>query len=152
MSSTQVLEQSIMIQASATVVERCITDRTLMHLWLNPLLRCDPVGKWNTDMGGKSRFVIQVPFLQPTLQSVVVQREPGLIVWEFRGFFRGRDRWECQPTAQGTQLWNRFEFVIPNPLISFGFRIFAAKLTQTDMKAQLMRLKRVAENEYQKLR
>jgi hypothetical protein len=145
MSISQVFEQTIQINASATVVERCIADRALMHRWLNPLLRCEPVGEWSTDVGALSRFVIQIPLLRPTLDSVVVEREPGLIVWQFQGFFTGRDRWECQPEGKGTQLLNRFEFEIPNPLIRFGFNRFASAWTQSDMRAQLRRLKRVAE-------
>lgn len=145
MSLPQVFEQSIQINASATAVEQCITDITLMHRWLNPLLRCEPVGKWETAVGSESRFIIEMPVVQPTLKSVVVEREPGLIVWGFEGFFKGRDRWECQPTAQGTRLINRFEFEIPNPIISWGFNSFAAKWTKEDMQAQLRRLKRVAE-------
>ncbi|MEB3274901.1 MAG: SRPBCC family protein [Prochlorothrix sp.] len=93
----QVFEQSITIQATATRVERCFTDRDLMHRWLNPALRCDPVGDWTTELGGKTRFVLQVPLLEPALHSTVVERSPGLVVWEFTGFFSGRDRWECQP-------------------------------------------------------
>ena len=148
MSNTQVFEQSIQIKASATAVERCITDQTLMHRWLNPALRCEPIGDWSTEIGSRSRFVIQIPLVQPTLKSVVVEREPGLVVWEFKGFFQGRDRWECQPSETGTRLLNRFEFVIPNRLVSWGFNTFAANWTQNDMKAQLRRLKRVAEETY----
>ncbi|MGB3207903.1 MAG: SRPBCC family protein [Crinalium sp.] len=144
--SPQVFEQSIQINANATIVERCITDLRLMHRWLNPALVCQPVGEWSTDVGSKSRFVIQIPVLQPTLNSVVIEREPGLVVWGFEGFFQGCDRWECQPNSQGTLLVNRFEFEIPNPLISWGFNTFASSWTQQDMQAQLKRLKRVAEN------
>jgi Polyketide cyclase / dehydrase and lipid transport len=143
--SSQFFEQSVQIRANATIVERCITDLKLMHRWLNPALRCEPIGEWNTDLGGQSRFVIQIPLLQPTLKSVVVQREPGLVVWEFQGFFQGRDRWECQPISGGTLLINRFEFSISNPLVRYGFETFAATWTQQDMQAQLRRLKRVAE-------
>ncbi len=143
--SPQIFEQSIQINANATMVERSITDLCLMHRWLNPMLVCEPVGEWSTEVGSKSRFVIQIPVLQPTLNSVVIEREPGLVVWGFEGFFQGCDCWECQPNAQGTLLLNRFEFEIPNPLISWGFNTFAAKLTQQDMQAQLQRLKRVAE-------
>lgn len=139
-------EQSIKIQASASTVERCLVDRTLMHQWLNPALRCEPLGDtWDTSLGGKSRFVIQVPVLEPALISTVVEREPGLIVWAFEGFFRGRDRWECEPIETGTRLLNCFVFSIPNPLIAFGFETFAAKWTKQDMEAQLQRLKGVAE-------
>ncbi|BAB77549.1 SRPBCC family protein [Anabaena sp. FACHB-709] len=145
---SQVLEQSIQINATASTVERCITDLTLMHRWLNPVLRCEPVGEtWSTDIGSKSRFIIQIPLLQPTLNTVVSERQPGLVVWTFQGFFQGSDRWECQPIEQGTQLINRFEFDIPNPLVSWGFNTFAAAWTKQDMQAQLRRLKRVAESQ-----
>lgn len=140
-------EQTIQINASATVVEHCITEQATMHRWLNPALRCEPIGNWSTEVGSRSRFVIQIPVLQPTLNSVVVERAPGLIVWQFEGFFRGRDRWECQPMTKGTRLINRFEFEIPNPLISWGFNTFALGWTKKDMQAQLRRLKQVAEND-----
>lgn len=148
MPATQVFENSILIDASATTVERCLTELELMHRWLNPALRCEPVGPWNTQVGGRSRFTIKIALLEPTLKSIVVEREPGLIVWEFTGFFQGRDRWECQPTAGGTKLVNRFEFTIPNPLVSWGFNLMAAHWTRRDMQAQLRRLKRVAEEIY----
>lgn len=151
MSSNRVFEQAIQIQASAISVERCLTDLTLMHRWLNPALRCEPVGgEWSTELGSQSRFVIQMPLLQPTLKSVVIEREPGLIVWGFNGFFQGRDRWECNPELEKTRLVNRFEFNIPNPVIRFGFDTFAATWTQQDMQAQLRRLKHVAEAVYVK--
>lgn len=149
--TVQVFEQSIQINASSTAVEQCITDRTLMHRWLNPVLRCEPIGEWNTECGGRSRFIIQIPVLQPSLKSIVAQREPGLIVWEFEGFFQGRDRWECQPNGKGTKLINRFEFDIPNPLVRYGFNTFAQTWTKQDMQAQLRRLKRVAEEVYRGL-
>jgi hypothetical protein len=96
--------------------------------------------------------VIKIPLLTPTHNTVVVERAPGLIVWGFEGFFKGRDRWECQPVAQGTRLINRFEFEIPNPLIRWGFNTFALSWTKEDMQAQLRRLKRLAEERYQGLR
>lgn len=147
-SSLQVFEQSIPIKASATATEKCITNLELMHRWLNPLLKCEPIGNWSTELGSLSRFTIKIPILHPSLRSRVVEREPGLIVWEFDGFFKGRDRWECQPTVNGTFLLNRFEFEIPNPLIGWGFNNFAVDLTKKDMQAQLRRLKRVAEEVY----
>ena len=145
MSTLTVFSNSIEISAPTSAVERCLTDRTLMHRWLNPVLRCDPVGEWATTLGSKQRFVIQIPGFDPALDSVVVERAPGLIVWQFQGFFSGRDRWECQSLADGTRLLNRFEFEILNPLVRFGFRTVAAGWTQRDMAAQLQRLKQVAE-------
>ena len=141
----EIFEQSIEINATSTVVEQCITDRVLMHRWLNPALCCEPIGDWSTDVGSKSRFIIQIPVIKPTLISTVVQREPGLVVWGFDGYFRGKDRWECQPINNATRLVNRFEFEIPNPIITWGFKAFALKFTKNDMEAQLRRLKCVAE-------
>lgn len=148
MTSTQIFEQSIAIKASSTVVESCLSNRELMHRWLNPALRCEPIGNWSTELNSLSRFIIKIPLWQPSLRSVVIEREPGLIVWQFEGFFKGRDRWECQPSSNGTLLLNRFEFTIPNPIVSWGFNTFAINLTKKDMKAQLKRLKRVAEEIY----
>lgn len=145
MTQLEVFEQSTQIYAPATNVERCLTDLAIMHQWLNPALRCEPIGDWQTQIGAQSRFLIQVPLLQPSLKSTVVEREPGLIVWQFSGFFEGRDRWECQPNAQGTLLLNRFEFTIPNPIVRWGFQTFAATWTKQDMRSQLQRLKQVAE-------
>jgi hypothetical protein len=151
MAHHQVFEQSILIRASATTVEQCITDHDLMHRWLNPALRCDPIGDWSTELGSRSRFVLQIPVLEPSLESVIVAREPGLVVWSFKGFLQGRDRWECQPDVNGTILLNRFEFEIPNPLIRYGFNLVAADWTKQDMQAQLRRLKRIAEEQYMRL-
>ncbi|MEM8718964.1 MAG: SRPBCC family protein [Cyanobacteria bacterium P01_G01_bin.39] len=147
---SHVFEQSIRIKASSVITEECLTDLKLMHRWLNPLLKCEPIGTWNTTVGSLSRFTIKLPLIQPSLRSVVAQREPGLIVWEFDGFFKGRDRWECQPTPNGTFLLNRFEFTIPNRVVSWGFSTFAMGLTKKDMQAQLKRLKKVAEEVYLK--
>ena len=144
----QIFEQAIQINASATTVERCLTDLSLMHRWLNPALRCEPIGEWSTEVGAKSRFLIQVPLIQPSLRSVVAEREPGLIVWQFDGFFKGSDRWECRPNDKGTYLLNQFQFEIPNPVVQYGFNQFAANWTRKDMEAQLRRLRRVAEAEY----
>ncbi|MEO0540085.1 MAG: SRPBCC family protein [Cyanobacteria bacterium P01_A01_bin.105] len=139
-------EQQVFIQANSTTVERCFTDRELMHRWLNPALRCEPVEEpWSTEKGGQTRFVLRVPLLTPSLLSTVIERRPGLVVWAFEGFFQGQDRWECWPEGTGTRLLNRFTFDIPNPVVAFGFQRFAARWTQQDMVAQLQRLKQVAE-------
>jgi hypothetical protein len=138
-------EHRILIHAPIERVDRTITDRELMHQWLNPLLRCEPVGEWSSDVGSQSCFTIQVPLWAPTLASTVIERRIGLVVWEFDGFFKGCDHWECFEKQEGTQLVNRFEFQIPSPWVAIGFKIFAASLTRRDMQAQLVRLKRIAE-------
>ena len=77
MPDSQIFQQSIQIYASATAVERCLTDLTLMHRWLNPGLRCEPIGEWGTQVGDRSRFTLEIPLLRPALKSVVEARQPG---------------------------------------------------------------------------
>lgn len=146
MAPSALFQQSIYIDAPITVVDQTITDQHLMQRWLNPALTCKAEGVWSSEIGSKTRFLIQIPFIQPTLYSTVVERQVGLVVWQFTGFFTGQDRWECFPEITGTRLVNRFAFTITNPLISFGFWTFAATWTQKDMLSQLKRLKAVAES------
>jgi hypothetical protein len=146
MASRQVFQHSITIDAGIPEVDQCLTRLDLMHRWLNPALRCEPIGIWSAELNGQSRFIIQVPLWQPSLISTVVERQPGLIVWAFSGFFEGRDRWEYYPVPAGTHLINCFEFAIPNPVVKVGFNWFAARWTQKDMEAQLQRLKTLAES------
>jgi hypothetical protein len=143
-------EQSVLIKAGVKQIERCFTSLELLHCWLNPLLHCQPMGEWSTTVGSKSYFMIQLPWLPhqlaPTLHNTVVERAPGLIVWQFLGFFHGTDRWQCHPYGDSlTLLVNQFQFVIPHPLIAFGFHQFAAPMTKADMQAQLNRLQGIAE-------
>ncbi len=145
--SSQQFVQSIEINASPQIVEHCLRSRVLMHKWLNPLLRCEPVGDWSTEVGSRSKFIIKIPIVKPTLDAVVKAQKPGLIVWEFTGFFQGSDFWEYKHIAQGTLLVNTFKFEIPNPIIRWGFNVFAASLTKMDMQSQLQRLKSVAETQ-----
>ncbi len=141
-----IFEQSVEITAPPAWVDQCITDRDLMHRWLNPLLRCESVGAWSVEPGHQFRFILNIPLVEPTLNCVVRERGLYLIEWGFTGFFEGSDRWECQPLeANGTRLLNRFTFEIPNPLIQAGFSLVAADFTKRDMVEQLQRLKRVAE-------
>jgi len=92
MATCRVFEQAIAINAGATTVERCITDQQLMHRWLNPALRCEPfAANWDTNLGGKSRFIVNTPLWAPTLISTVIERQPGLVVWGgLMDFLRGK--------------------------------------------------------------
>lgn len=148
MADTTTFEQSVYIDAPIAIVDQTITEQELMHRWLNPLLKCEPVGEWSSEVGSQTRFMIRIPLLNPTLYSRVIERQEGLVVWAFEGFFQGCDRWQCQPEISGTRLMNRFEFRIENPIVAFGFQVFAAKLTHRDMQSQLQRLKQVAEQYY----
>ncbi|MCF2970002.1 SRPBCC family protein [Synechococcus sp. Nb3U1] len=138
--------QSIPIAAPIPQVDRCITDLDVMKRWLNPLLQCEAVGSPAAKLGSRYCFRMRIPWVSPQLDCVITERAVGLVQWQFEGFFTGTDRWECWPESGGTLLINRFEFHIPNPWVAAGFHLLAAGLTQQDMRAQLRRLKAVAES------
>jgi len=140
-----VYTQAIEIAAGVAQVERCLIDPALMRRWLNPLLGCEALGSPTGQLGSRYRFFLRLPLVSPSLDCVIVERAEGLVQWQFEGFFQGTDRWECHPQASGTLLVNRFEFCIPNPWVTAGFHLVAAELTRHDMRAQLRRLKAVAE-------
>jgi hypothetical protein len=137
--------QSIQIAASVAQVDRCLTDLELMKRWLNPLLGCEAVGSPLAELGSRYRFFLRLPFVSPSLDCVITERAEGLVQWQFEGFFEGTDRWECHPQPEGTLLVNCFNFRIPSPWVAAGFYLLAAGPTQQDMRAQLRRLKAVAE-------
>ncbi len=142
-----IIENDILIEASPAAVERCFTDLERMRRWLHPLLRIEPVpveGPWSTELGGRSRFTLAIPGLEPSLISQVVRREPGRIHWAFEGFFVGEDHWSWVATDVGCQLRNRFEFTIPNRVVAWGYERFGAPLTDRDMAAQLERIRQLA--------
>lgn len=141
----QVLEQSIQINASAVVVDRCITELDLQRRWQSG--SCEPVGEWSVAVGSYSRLTLKTPWFQFSLNRTVAVREPGLVVWSFNGLITGRDRWECRPRAIGTLVVNRWELQA-NPAISWGWQFLNRKWTNDEMAAQLMRLKYVAEELY----
>jgi hypothetical protein len=141
-------EKSIEIKASATVVDRCLTDLALMQRWRNGLVTCTARGEWSTSLGSRSRLRLENSFWPLALGQIVVQREPGAIVWEFSGWLRGSDGWECQPSASGTKLVHRWEWRAANGWIAWWWRSFGARAIEEDIEAQLMRIKYVAEELY----
>jgi Polyketide cyclase / dehydrase and lipid transport len=138
----QVLEQSIQINASAVVVDRCVTDRSLQRRWLSH--NYELMGDGIVAVGSYSRLAVNLPLFQFTLSRIVVVREPGLVVWGFDGFITGRELWECRPHERGTLLVNRWELQTSN-LIGWGWHKFARQPITDEMVAQLKRLKYVAE-------
>lgn len=162
--STFVYTQSVVIETDLAQVDRCLTDPDLMRRWLNPLLRCEAIGSWSDQVGGRFRFTVGIPLWQPSLDCVIRSRgiEPDTrwIEWGFEGFFVGSDLWRMVPfqtqdssnqnkanhqPKPAIELVNRFRFGIPNPVVNWGFQMAAAGLTQRDMQAQLQRIKQVAE-------
>jgi hypothetical protein len=141
-------EKSIQINASATIVDHCLTELPLMQRWRNGLVTCEPVGEWSTNVGSRSFLRLDNSFWPLSLRNIVVLREPGLVAWEFRGWLRGLDRWECQPSAGGTCLLNSWKWQATNGWIDWWWKSFGAQAIEEDIESQLMRIKYVAEELY----
>jgi hypothetical protein len=141
-------ERSIQINASALIVDRCLTELDLIQRWRNSLVLTLPIGDWSVAEGSRSRLFLQFSLLPITLRNVVVRREPGLIVWKFTGWLQGYDRWECQPTDRGTRLVNCWEGQMGNRWLDWWWKYFGERAWADDREAQLMRIKYVAEELY----
>ncbi len=138
----QIWEQSIQVDASAVVVDRCITELALQQRWRSG--RSEPIDNWSVAVGSYSRWLLPLPWWQLSLGRIVVIREPGLVVWGFDGLITGRDRWECCPSEQGTLVINRWE-IQTNSFIGWGWQRWNRNWINDQMVTQLMRLKYVAE-------
>ena len=57
--------QSVDIAAPVDVVDRCIVSKDMMAMWLNPMLKCEAIGTWSTEIGSRFRFTLKIPFLSP---------------------------------------------------------------------------------------
>jgi Polyketide cyclase / dehydrase and lipid transport len=141
-------QKSIYIKASATVVDRCLTELELIHRWRNGLVTCEALGEWLLSPGSRSRLRLENSLWPIVLRNNLVRREPGLVRWEFQGLLRGFDQWECQPAAAGTQLVNRWQWQAANGWLDWWWRNFGARAIEDDIEAQLMRIKYVAEEIY----
>ena len=144
----QVFENSIEIRASATVVERCITETKSIKIWLGPLLSYEVVEVWGIPAESRAYLTINLPLFRPKLTTNVIWREPGLIIRECAGLLSGWDLWECLPTPEGTLLVNRLKIEISNPLIHWSFLNLAATAIKNGMKKRIKRLKKIAETIY----
>lgn len=138
-------EQTIQIQASAVLVDRCLSELPLIHRWLGAAW--EPIGTWDLAVGSGSRQLVSVGGWQIKLSRIVLIREPGLVVWGLSGFLTGREYWECQPNEHGTLLIHRWELQFSS-VSGWGWSTWLGQRIQEARSEHLQQLKFLAEELY----
>ncbi len=145
------IENEIRVAAPPLTAETYLLDPEKLHRWINPLFRFEPVGESGTTAGSRFRFVLQIPPIHPALEYEIAEHSfdptpdaPTVctVVYRFTGFMEGRDTWTFTAEGDGTRVWNRFEYDVPNPLVRLGWQILAEPFTVRDMREQMERLRR----------
>jgi hypothetical protein len=139
-------ERSILIRASATVVDRCLTEWPLIRRWRNGLVTWE-AGDDPLVVGSRGRWHINHSLWPLRLGASLVQREPGLVVWQLSGGLQGLDRWECRPQEAGTQLYHCWDWHTSGGVYRW-WPVVGRLALEDDSEAQLMRIKYVAEEIY----
>lgn len=123
-----------------------MTDRALMERWMSPAVVFSPLDGWRFDTGAPWRM--QLRGLGSLLDAgyIVADRQPGLILWAFDGFWEGFDAWHWRSLDDGrTLIQNRIEYNLRVPGLDLIWPLTIGPLMGRDADVQMQRLKRVCE-------
>jgi hypothetical protein len=144
-----VLEEFVSIQASPADVERYLTDRELLHGWVSPLVSMELLsGEWMAT-GSTYRLWMKPLFLLYGATYTLVERDSAHLRFDFEGIWRGTDLWHWFADGSRTIVQNRLDYVLPNPLIHVLLNGMSMVVAQTDMRAQMVQLRRRIEGSRQ---
>ncbi len=149
-----ILEEFTLVHAPMEAVDRIMTEKPLMDRWASPSVQFKPRNGWSFEKGAQWRLTLTG--LGPLLSAdyVVYDRQPGLILWYYNGFWEGCDAWHWWqvPTAPQHQtiIQNRLEYELRIPGLELIWSSVMVPLMQFDARIQMMRLQRVGNN-YQRL-
>lgn len=140
-----VLEEYVSIQAAPAVVERHLTERTLVEQWLSPLVDMELItGEWMAE-GSTYRLRLKTLALLPVATYTLAKRDSHSITLEFDGLWKGIEYWHWSGDSSRTVVQNSIEYQMPNPwlhVLLYGLVFFI----QVDMRVQMAQLKRAIEN------
>lgn len=140
-----VLEAFISIQGSPSDVERSLTDRAIVHEWLSPLFQMELLeGEWMA-VGSIYQLRFKTLFLLPVVTYTLVERGESHLRLDFRGVWRGSDRWHWFADGPRTIVQNRVEYELSDPVMRSLLNVFFVIFGQLDMQVQMMRLQKVIE-------
>jgi hypothetical protein len=142
-------EEFVVVDAGMDRVEQVMTEQRLMQSWMSSAVQFAPTeGPWSLAQG--TRWQLGLTGLGRLLEAnyIVYQRQPGLIIWAFDGFWEGLDAWKWMPyqhnTAQ-TLIQNRIEYDLKIPALDLIWPATIGPLMGWDAKVQMRRLKHVCE-------
>lgn len=143
-------EEFIVVAASPERVEQVMTNQALMRRWMSPTVRFEPLEMWSFERGARWRLTLTGLGRVLESQYVVYDRQPGLILWAFDGFWEGFDawRWLTFPhDATKTLIQNRIEYNLRIPVLDLIWPTTIGPLMGWDAKVQMRRLKGVCEEQ-----
>lgn len=142
------LEEFIVVSAPMERVDAVMTDRALMLRWMSPAVRFEPLERWSFEQGARWRLTLTGLGRVLEASYRVYDRQPGLILWAFDGFWEGFDAWHWLPhegSSTQTLIQNRVEYTLRIPIMDLLWPATVGPLMGWDAKVQMRRLKSVCE-------
>ncbi|NJM08133.1 SRPBCC family protein [Candidatus Gracilibacteria bacterium] len=142
-------EEFIVVSATLVQVDAAMTERALMQRWMSPAVQFAPQhGNWSFAEG--TRWQLTLSGLGDLLRAeyVVQERQPGLILWAFDGFWQGFDAWHWFAASAPGQviIQNRIEYDLRVPGLAAIWPLTVGPLMGWDARTQMQRLKEVCEH------
>ncbi|MCG8353128.1 MAG: SRPBCC family protein [Chloroflexales bacterium] len=149
--SMHLQEEFVIVNTPMQRVEAVMTERNLMELWMSPAVRFEPLDDWRFATGDRWRMTLTGVGDLLHADYVVHDRQPGLVLWAFNGFWEGFDAWRWLPDSDApaaqTIIQNRIEYEIRIPGLDLLWPVTVGPLMGWDARVQMQRLKRVCEDE-----
>ncbi|MGB9633395.1 MAG: SRPBCC family protein [Chloroflexaceae bacterium] len=145
---TYLQEEFVVVEAPLERVEAVMTERALMTRWMSPAVRFEPLETWSFEQGARWRLTLTGLGRALEAHYVVHDRQPGLVLWAFNGFWEGFDAWHWRPFqghAGRTLIQNRIEYNLSIPILDVLWPATVGPLMGWDAKVQMRRLKSVCE-------
>lgn len=143
-------EEFVVVAAPLAQVERVMTEQPLMLRWMSPAVRFEPLEGWSFARGARWRLTLTGLGRVLEASYIVYDRQPGLILWAFDGFWEGFDAWHWRPyqdNLKHTLIQNRIEYNLRIPIIDLLWPATVGPLMGWDARVQMRRLKRVCEED-----
>lgn len=145
-TTAHVLEEFVVVSAPLERVEAVMTERVLMQRWMSGAVQFTPLDGWRFEQGAPWRLTLAGLGRSLEATYLVHERRPGLILWQFDGFWEGFDAWHWMAHGVGqTLIQNRIEYRLRVPVLELVWPATVGPLMGWDAKVQMQRLRQVCE-------
>lgn len=139
-----VQEAFVSINTTPDVVERYLTDPTLMSQWRSPLVQIDALEGDLMTLGSLHKLSLKSLAMAGATYTVA-ERDSSHILLRIEGLWYGTDLWRWWADGSRTVLQNRVEYEVSNEPL----RVFTAGIGRLfatlDMNIQLERMRQLIE-------
>lgn len=139
-----VQEEWVSITTTPEVVERHLTDPSLMAQWRSPLVQLEPLEGDLMTLGSVHKMRLKTLGMAGP-DYTVTERDGGQILLTISGMLVGTELWRWFPDGPRVVVQNRVEYEVPDESLRVfvvGIGRFVADL---DMRVQLFRLRELIE-------